>query len=100
MIPARIATHQVSACRWQAASERSPCGCEAIRVKQCARAEPRARVEQHARVEQPGTMRELRRTGTDHERLGLDLIAIPADAVVELDHARVEPRVRRPETAR
>ncbi|SFN51770.1 hypothetical protein [Nocardia asteroides] len=45
-------------------------------------------------------MRELRRTGTDHERLGLDLIAIPADAVVELDHARVEPRVRRPETAR
>ncbi|MEU5408874.1 hypothetical protein [Nocardia asteroides] len=51
-------------------------------------------------------MRELRRTVTDHERLGLDLIAIPADAVVELDHARVEqharvePRVRRPETAR
>ncbi|GEM32928.1 hypothetical protein NN3_39350 [Nocardia neocaledoniensis NBRC 108232] len=33
----------------------------------------------------PGTMRELRRTVTDHERLGLDLIAIPADAAVELD---------------
>ncbi|MFC6012852.1 YceD family protein [Nocardia lasii] len=33
----------------------------------------------------PGTLRELRRTVTDHERLGLDLIAIPADAEVELD---------------
>lgn len=33
----------------------------------------------------PGTMRELRRTVTDHERLGLDLIAIPAEAAVELD---------------
>ncbi|MFE7719388.1 YceD family protein [Nocardia rhizosphaerihabitans] len=33
----------------------------------------------------PGTMRELRRTVTDHARLGLDLIAIPADAAVELD---------------
>lgn len=33
----------------------------------------------------PGTLRELRRTVTDHGRLGLDLIAIPADAAVELD---------------
>lgn len=32
-----------------------------------------------------GTMRGLRRTVTDHGRLGLDLIAIPADAEVELD---------------
>ncbi|MDO3646003.1 YceD family protein [Nocardia mangyaensis] len=33
----------------------------------------------------PGTMRDVRRTATDHGRLGLDLIAIPADAAVELD---------------
>lgn len=33
----------------------------------------------------PGTMRELHRTVTDHERLGLDLIAVPAEAAVELD---------------
>ncbi|WP_188827874.1 YceD family protein [Nocardia camponoti] len=33
----------------------------------------------------PGTMRELHRTATEHERLGLDLIAIPANAEVELD---------------
>ncbi|WP_327121142.1 DUF177 domain-containing protein [Nocardia sp. NBC_01730] len=33
----------------------------------------------------PGTMRELRRTLTTKERIGLDLIAIPAGAQVELD---------------
>ncbi|MGQ4597464.1 YceD family protein [Nocardia sp. R6R-6] len=33
----------------------------------------------------PGTMRELRRTVTTEERIGLDLIAIPVGAQVELD---------------
>lgn len=33
----------------------------------------------------PGTMRELRRTVTTTERLGLDLIGVPAGAEVELD---------------
>ncbi|MFF0545290.1 YceD family protein [Nocardia thailandica] len=33
----------------------------------------------------PGTLRELRRTVTTDERMGLDLIAIPAGAAVDLD---------------
>ncbi|UGT72240.1 DUF177 domain-containing protein [Nocardia gipuzkoensis] len=33
----------------------------------------------------PGTMRELRRTVTTEERIGLDLIAVPVGAQVELD---------------